>query len=270
MSDLYANWARVYDYFYPPRSDEVGFWALLAEPYGLRVLDLMCGTAEVSLGLARRGYLVLGVDLSPAMLAMAAQRLVAAADRPARNLSLVRADACAIPVSDADLDFVMVGGDGSFNHLDDDLASLSLREARRVLRSGGGLGMELVNPHLLGEIYPEWTLGPLRSTPSDVWLERTSFNHLDQDTGFFHIHQETRFEIMGERGAFTESFALRVWEPDGLRDLLAANGFSSVHFYGDYGLGAFDRWSANLLVVARATAQRSSRGTHSPAHGLAS
>jgi SAM-dependent methyltransferase len=80
MGDLYAEWARVYDCYYPDRTSEVQFWDALAAQHGPRVLDLMCGTAEVSLELARRGYRVLGVDLSPAMLSVAAQRVAAAAD----------------------------------------------------------------------------------------------------------------------------------------------------------------------------------------------
>jgi SAM-dependent methyltransferase len=97
VSDLYANWASVYDYFYPDRAAEVAFWADLAGTHGRQVLDLMCGTAEVSLALARRGHSILGVDLSSAMLATARERLAAAADYPARRVSLALGDACAIP-----------------------------------------------------------------------------------------------------------------------------------------------------------------------------
>ena len=81
MHDLYGHWAREYDCFYPDRTKEVAFWARLAGPYGGRVLDLMCGTAEVSLGLARHGYHVFGVDLSAAMLHVAAERLAVPAGR---------------------------------------------------------------------------------------------------------------------------------------------------------------------------------------------
>lgn len=45
MEDLYSSWARVYDYFYLDRSDEVDFWMPQAEPFGRRLPDLMCGTA---------------------------------------------------------------------------------------------------------------------------------------------------------------------------------------------------------------------------------
>ncbi|MFN2165837.1 MAG: class I SAM-dependent methyltransferase, partial [Anaerolineae bacterium] len=165
MGDLYSEWARIYDAYYPDRSDEVKFWAALAGPYGRRLLDLMCGTAEVSLELARCGYQVLGVDLSPAMLAVAAERLAAAADYPARNLSPAQGEASALPVADGTFDFALVGGNGSFNHLPDTGTRAALRELSRVLRPGGGLGMELVNPYLLKEIYPVRTFGPLRPQP---------------------------------------------------------------------------------------------------------
>ncbi len=172
MQDLYADCARVYDCFYPDRSSESAFWAERARGCGLPVLDLMCGTAEVSLGLARQGLSVLGVDRSSAMLAVGTGRLAAAADYPARNLRLAQGDACDIPISDGKFGFALVGGNGSFNHLDDEQAGRALSELGRVLCPGGGLGLELVNPRLLAEIEPERTFGPLRPPPSGMRLER--------------------------------------------------------------------------------------------------
>lgn len=250
MHDLYSRWARVYDYFYPDRTQEVEFWARLAGPYGRRVLDLMCGTAEVSLGLARRSYHVLGVDLSAAMLHVAAGRLAATADFPARNLSLAQGNACASPVHSGSFDFAMVGGNGSFNHLAGNLALASLHELHRVLCPGGGLGMELLNPYLLKEIYPERTFGPFRPTPPGVRVEKTSTNRYDCQAGLFYIDQSTRYEIDGESGEFKESFALHVWQPAQARELMQAAGFRQIRFYGGYGLEPFERWSSDMLVVA--------------------
>jgi SAM-dependent methyltransferase len=250
MNDLYANWAWVYDYYYPDRTDEVCFWAGQAERYGRRVLDLMCGTAEVSLELARRGYRVLAVDLSPAMLAVAGQRLAAAADYPARSLSLVQGEACTLPIAGAAFDFALVGGNGSFSHLGKGRALASLREIHRLLRPGGGLGLELMNPHLLKEIDPRRTFGPLRPTPPGVVVEKSISNRYDPQAGLFHIDQETRYEIDGQPGECAESFALRAWTPEEIRARLAIAGFGEARTYGSYDLQPFDQWSSDLLILA--------------------
>jgi SAM-dependent methyltransferase len=250
MSDLYAHWAWAYDYYYPDRGGEVSFWAGQAEPYGRRVLDLMCGTAEVGLELARRGYRVLGADLSPAMLSVAGQRLAAAADYPARRLALVQADACALSLAGGVVDFALVGGNGSFSHLGDDLALASLREIHRLLRPGGGLGLELMNPHLLKEVDVRRSFGPLRPPPPGVMVEKSVTNRYDPGAGLFYIEQETRYEIDGQRGECAESFALRVWTLDEIQALLTRAGFGEVRLYGGYNLRPFDQWSSDLLVLA--------------------
>jgi ubiquinone/menaquinone biosynthesis C-methylase UbiE len=248
--DLYAHWARVYDYFFGDRTAEIDFWARMAAPYGRRILDVMCGTAEVSLALARRGFRVAGVDLSAAMLAVGAERLAAAADYPARSVSLVQGNAIALPFSGAGFDFAFVSGNGSFNHLDARAAESGLAELRRVVRAGGGVGMELLNPHLLQEIYPMRSFGPFRPTPPGVWVEKTSANHYDRETSLFHIEQVTRFEIDGERGEFAESFTLHAWMLEQVYLLFDAAGFVDVRFYGGYDLAPFGAWSSDLLVVA--------------------
>jgi len=250
MNDLYHHWAKTYDYFFGDRTAEIGFWAALAEGYGWRLLDAMCGTAEVSLALARRDYRVAGLDFSPAMLAVATERLAAAADHPARGLSLLQGAITQIPAAAGAFDFALVGGSGSFNHLAGEGAARALDELHRVLRPGGALGMELVNPHLLKGVYPERIFGPFRPTPPGVHVEKRSSNHYDAQAGLFHIEQVTQFEIDGERGEFEERFRLHVWPPEQVQAMLQAAGFADACFYGDYQRAAFDPWSADLLVVA--------------------
>ena len=52
---------------------EAGFVAGVA-PAGGRVLDAGCGTGRVAIELARRGFIVVGVDLDPSMIAEARRR----------------------------------------------------------------------------------------------------------------------------------------------------------------------------------------------------
>ncbi len=250
MRDPYGNWAQVYDFFYPDRSDEIDFWARWAAAGDGRVLDLMCGTAEVSLGLARRGFRVLGVDRSVAMLAAGAARLSAAADYPAHNLSLAQGDACAIPAADDAFDLALVGGLGSFNHLDGAAAAITLGELARVLSPGGVIGLELVNPALLPELPPTQTVGPLRPPPPGVSLQQTVSRRYEQRTGACHIEQVTRYESADTRHEFRQSFVLHVRQAAEIRAMLADAGFVGMQAYGDHSTAAYSPWSFALLVLA--------------------
>jgi SAM-dependent methyltransferase len=143
-----------------------------------------------------------------------------------------------------------VGGNGSFNHLDRDQAVVALAEMIRVLRPGGGLGLELINPFLLSQIDARRVLKPLRPVPPDTWLEMHVANRYDAAAGQFQIQQTVRYELAGDRGEWAESFILHAWAPDQLRAFLEAAGLGDICFYGDYDLRPFDRWSSDLLVVA--------------------
>jgi len=102
-----------------------------------RVLDVGCATGFYLKWAFDRGHgrrLLAGVDLSPVMLSEAAERL-----RPAReagvDVRLHEASATALPFLDDSFDALICNGVAKY--LDDETFSLFLREAARVLRSGG-------------------------------------------------------------------------------------------------------------------------------------
>ncbi|MFF9583632.1 class I SAM-dependent methyltransferase [Streptomyces achromogenes] len=90
------------------------------------VLDVACGTGIVTRRLARPGRAVVGVDLSPGMLGVAAERL------PRRVLL---GDATRLPLATASVDAIVIVW---LLHLLPDAAPV-LAEAARVLRPGGSL-----------------------------------------------------------------------------------------------------------------------------------
>lgn len=94
-----------------------------------RALDLCCGQGNVSEALLRRGCTVVGADFSPAMLALARQRVPKAV--------FIEADAQELPFGDAEFDIVV--SNLGICHVPDQPRALA--EVRRVLRRGGKFAM---------------------------------------------------------------------------------------------------------------------------------
>lgn len=94
---------------------------------GAHVLDAGCGTGRIARYLVDRGLSVVGVDLSPGMLAMARR------DHP--DLELHEGSLTALPLADASVDGVVFWY--SLIHLSDEELPVALAEAVRVLRPGG-------------------------------------------------------------------------------------------------------------------------------------
>jgi demethylmenaquinone methyltransferase / 2-methoxy-6-polyprenyl-1,4-benzoquinol methylase len=110
------------------------FAHILARP-NAQVLDLCCGTGDMTLALLRRAKnsasTILGVDFSHAMLQRATIKSVGT------PLQWIEADALRLPFGDASLDLVTTAF--GFRNLAD--YDVGLREILRVLRAGGEAGI---------------------------------------------------------------------------------------------------------------------------------
>lgn len=129
-----------------------------------RVLDVACGTGDVSFALARRfpHAFVQGVDLSEGMLSVARRRTARLDAATASRLAFTQGDCLALPWQDDTYDAVTVSyGVRNFSRLEQ-----GYREMLRVLKPGGTLVvLELCEPtspamHFLYRLYTR-TLVPL-------------------------------------------------------------------------------------------------------------
>lgn len=104
---------------------------LAAVKPGARALDLACGTGDIAFELAARGAQVVGLDVTPRMIALARAR---AAPRGARvpPVFLV-GDMMALPFADASVDLVTTG----YGLRNVPIVETALAEIGRVLRPGG-------------------------------------------------------------------------------------------------------------------------------------
>lgn len=121
------------------------FLELFPIPKGARILDVGCGTGRHSIELAKRGYQVTGLDLTPAMLAKASEK----AEREGVEVTFVQGNARSFSF-DQPFDAAICLCEGGFGLLaaaedPDEQAQGILGSVSRALKPGGCFLLTVLN-----------------------------------------------------------------------------------------------------------------------------
>lgn len=256
--DPYAAIAGLYDLSYGDFTDDIDFYANLAQVTGGPILELGVGTGRVAIPLAEAGYEVAGLDGSPAMLARALQKL-AAAKLKKGSLELIEADMTGFDLGRR-FGLVFVAAD-TFQHL------LTTEDQRQCLRC--------VASHLApGGIFALSVRSPASvsweevGVPAPLLLDWTK---TDPETGgvvmkFIAAEAEparmvrklTYLYDRVQNGAVQRSVfvtELKYSTQAEIELLLQQQGLRVTHVYGDYDLSHVGQGD-DLIFVARAEASR--------------
>ena len=245
-----AEMALLYDAF--AFDDDVPFYEELARGQGQRVLEVACGSGRVLLPLVKAGFEVVGVDVSPHMLAVAREKLAAAN----RHAELVQDDMRTFRLARRDFDLALVAVK-SFAYLTETEDQLRcLRSIYEHLRPGGRFAIDLLHP------YPDW-IGARDKSMRDDLLQRVP------DRGFTlsrvesvvstDLSRQVRvirsiYEVIDDNGAvinkrFVE-WPFRWIHRFEAEHLLQRAGFEVEAVYGGYKREPFTSDSAVMLFVA--------------------
>lgn len=248
--NTYDPFARYYDADFRDYLDDLPFFNELARRTGGPILELMCGTGRLLAPLAEAGHQITGVDVSPAMLAIAAERVAEAG--LAERIRLIEGDVRDVPLPAGQfaLAFVAVN---SFMHLEavrDQLACLS--NVRRALAPRGLVVIDLFNPDPTEVAREDNRLVLDR----EYWLDGRhvqKFVAIDSDAAaqlshVTYLYDETDAE--GRLSRRTMRFTMRWLYRYELEHLLARAGFSVRNIYGSYELDGFGNGSPRLIAVA--------------------
>jgi SAM-dependent methyltransferase len=199
-----------------------------------RILDLPCGQGRHAIELARRGYEVTGVDLSPYMLGVARERAAAVGVR-VRWLAGDMRDA--LPGETFDLVLNLFTSLGYFDDEADD--QRVVRAAASMLAPGGRFLLEVINgQRVMGNFQErEWfTVG------QTAVMERRS---LDVPTRRMVVERT----VSSDNGEETSVHAVRLYHGPEVQTMLRAAGFGRVDLYGDWDGAPLTPESLRVLAI---------------------
>jgi SAM-dependent methyltransferase len=243
--------ARYYDADFGAFEDDVPFYRELARRCGGPILEPMCGSGRLLVPLARAGYRLMGVDISPALLELARSRL--ASTGLLGQVELLEADirqaALAGPFN---LTIIALN---SFMHLStiaDQLAALG--QIRAALRPEGLLALDLFNPDLRALAGYNNELVFDKFLPLADGTRVHKFVTQQADTTAQTIYIQFIYDELDADGHVRRSvlpFTLRWLYRYELEHLLARAGFALEAVYGSYDLDEYSAASELMLALAR-------------------
>lgn len=178
---------------------------------GGTLLDLACGTGRHAIELARRGYEVVGFDLSLAMLARAGEE---AQDLGAK-LNFVQGDMREMTFEEQ-FDGVYCWST-SFGYFEEEKNAQVVGRIRRALKAGGTFLLDVANRDFL-----------VRQSPSLAWFEGDGCVCMDEmNLDFITSRLKVKRTIMLEDGRSREiEYSMRVYSLHELGKILHDNGFT--------------------------------------------
>jgi SAM-dependent methyltransferase len=244
---FYAEYAWAFDLLIdrPVRKECAAIVAWLVDRGirpGAAVLDAGCGTGRYSIELGRRGFIVEGVDLSPALIEMAK------ASGATGGVSFVVGN-----IADSSTNrYAAILCRGVLNDIiDDDQCDAVFAAFARALQPNGVLIMDV----------REWGASAARKTREPLFRKRvptdrgeltfTSVTTLDRERRRLLVYE--RHELISQDADRVSEyrFVMRCWERDEMSTQLERHGFGGVQYFGAYDPAVEAGTTDRLVIVAR-------------------
>lgn len=243
----YNNFAYVYDQLMSeaPYDRWIDFTKDLIDKYKIKpkkIIDIGCGTCNISIPLSKLGYEMIGVDISSEMLAMAKQKMLE------NNVSflLIEQDMRELGLNDtADL---AINYCDSFNYLAD-IKGLKETFGRiyNHLEIGGYFIFDLHSPYKITDIYNGQTYAWNDKDVSVIWIPDVNIDELT-------VEHDLTFFIKNDSGCydkFQEIHKQKTYSVEVIKEALEEAGFEIMDAYGDFELQPVTETTERIFYVAK-------------------
>ncbi|RJQ53694.1 MAG: class I SAM-dependent methyltransferase [Actinobacteria bacterium] len=243
MND-YTSFADIYDDFMDEQFvarllDVLEHYTRRFPPPGNRLLDLGCGTGTVGIEFARRGWEVIGVDVSAAML----EKARAKAKEAGVSVDWRERDMTSFKLRKR-VSLVTCTAD-SINHLrrEEDVAE-TFRRLSRALTPGGVFIFDINTPYTLERAWSDQTHVGRRGLVSYSWK-----HHWDEKKQMSRLDGTFKLEREGEPVTITQRFWEKAYEVDVLSRLLERAGLQLLDSADFFSLARLTPTSTRAVLV---------------------
>lgn len=243
--------AEFYDFAWGNITTDLRFYRKEFEGFP-KVLDCMCGTGRIAVGLARAGFRVLGIDRSPEMLRRARRRLRGESAVVRRRVRLIRGDLgrTALP-PDHDAAVIAVNSYGLIVSRRDRIRAL--RHIRAALRPRGKLILALDSVRSYREIREG---APFLAAVRPIGRGQIYVRVMAESGGQTSLVRSPTLHLILSRTGSLRRHAVsetvtRVLSPDGVKAELRQAGFRPVRVLGDYDGRRVSAKGGRFIVEAR-------------------
>jgi ubiquinone/menaquinone biosynthesis C-methylase UbiE len=247
-------------------TNDIPFWIHLLQgeqPVPARILEIGCGTGRLTIPLARegavRGFTIVGLDIEPAMLSRAQERMSHEPEYIRNAVQLVLGDVRSLDMGECfDVILMPYGIAHHLISLNDQLASL--RNVSKHLKAGGLLAIDIQAPDVT---FLARALAGLPGT-IDLDIHKENGHHLcrSQLTQYAQSTQlavhDYSYDVTDAKGMhrhYQSPFAMHVYYPREMELLLRLTGFRLERFIGSYTNEPFTDSSSLMITLARSLCQ---------------
>ena len=206
-----------------------------------RILELACGYGRHSLELAKRGFEVVGVDITPCYIEDARK-----SSRDMSNVSFICSDIRDITFEN-EFDVVLNLADGAIGYLETDEENLKIFDVvSKALKTGGHHICDLVNGDYANAHIPVklWDAGE----------EEISLSEFDWDPEtkiMLFGNQNFAYGQMLTKPHIPEGDPTRVYTPDEMKDIMSNRHMSVVEAFAGYSKKVCSQNDFQMLVHSR-------------------
>ncbi len=255
ISDFYDQ-PDLYDALLPAGA-EVPFYRELARQQGGQVLELACGTGQLTLPIALDGRPTMGLDQSRAMLDVEQRR----ADKAGASVEFVQGDMRELKLG-REFSLIFVARNSLLHLLTTEDLLAAFRAARRHLAPDGVFAFDIFNPSVTALARPGDQRFPVMEQSSPQFGALTVEQTGEYDAAAQVNHATWYISTPEQRDAWIVPLTLRSIFPQELPLLLSAAGLELVSRFGELSREPFRSASRVQVCLCRTTKDtKRSKGT---------